>query len=215
MLDSSEQKIDRFIGACSSQAKCGAQLIDVLACRRSVPPLRLTEPGPSPDQTEKLLTVALRVPDHGVLEPWRLILVQGAAREKLGVRLAVAYLKANTRQEQAASDLAIRKIKTLLAAPLIVIVVSRVNPSARIPEWEQILSAGAVCMNLLTASSALGYGSTWLTGWTAYDPAALEIVGVQSNERIAGIVPIGTASEWQQERVRPALQKLVTMWTAP
>jgi nitroreductase len=192
----------------------GLQLIDLLARRRSVAPLRLSEPGPSPDEVRKLLTVATRVPDHGMLQPWRIILVHGTAREKLGAELEAAFLKANPDQEPANSDLAIRKIKAVLAAPLVVIVVSRADPSARIPEWEQILSAGAVCMNLIAAASALGYGSTWLTGWTAYDPAALRILGVQLNERVAGIIPIGTVSEPQQDRVRPSLQKLTTMWTA-
>ncbi len=98
--------------------------------------------------------------------------------------------------------------------PLVAIVVSQVDASARIPEWEQVLSCGAVCMNLITAASALGYGSTWLTGWAAYDPAALRILGVQAGEKVAGIIPIGTASERQQERARPLLQKLVTVWAA-
>lgn len=192
----------------------GRQLLDLLARRRSVPPLRLGEPGPNQDEIVKLLTLATRVPDHGMLEPWRIILVQGTAREKLGARLAAAFLKANAQEEPARSDLAIRKISTLFSAPLVVIVVSRADPAARIPEWEQILSAGALCMNLLTAASALGYGSTWLTGWTAYDSAARRILGMQSNEKVAGIIPIGTASEPQQDRGRPSLRSLVSIWPA-
>jgi nitroreductase len=192
----------------------GLQLVDLLMRRRSVSPLRLDEPGPSAEEVRKLLTVATRVPDHGLLEPWRIILVQGTAREKLGARLAAAFLKANAHQEPASADLGIRKIKAVLCAPLVAIVVSRVDRSARIPEWEQVLSAGAVCMNLITAASALGYGSTWLTGWGAYDPAALQILGVRAEEKVAGIIPIGTASEPQQDRPRPSLLKSLTMWTA-
>jgi len=192
----------------------GVQLIDLLMRRRSISPLRLGEPGPSPDEVRQLLTVATRVPDHGVLEPWRIILLQGTSRDKLGARLAAAFLKTNPQQEPASSELAVRKIKAVLAAPLVVVIVSRPDPSARIPEWEQILSAGAVCMNLISAASALGYGSTWLTGWTAYNTEALRILGVQTDEKVAGIIPIGTASEPQQERARPSLQKLLTMWTA-
>ncbi len=192
----------------------GQYVFDLLARRRSASPLRLGEPGPGPDEIRKLLTVATRVPDHGMLEPWRIILVQGSAREKLSARLSAALLKTNPHQEAASSDLALRKIKTLLAAPLVVIVVSSVHPSVRILEWEQVLSAGAVCMNLIIAASALGYGSTWLTGWTAYDPAALRTLGVRTDEKVAGIIPIGTASEAQQERARPSLQKRVTMWSA-
>jgi nitroreductase len=192
----------------------GLELIELLISRRSVSPVRLGEPGPSPDEVRKLLTVATRVPDHGILQPWRIILVQGTAREKLGARLAAVYLKTNAQQEPASSDLAIRKLNAVLSAPLVGIVVSKADPSARIPEWEQVLSAGAVCMNLIVAASALGYGSTWLTGWAAYNPAALRVLGVEEGEKVAGIIPIGTAGERQQERVRPSLQKLLTMWTA-
>lgn len=176
--------------------------IDLLARRCLVPALRLGEPGPEPDEIRKLLTVAIRVPDHGMLEPWRIILIQGSSRETLVARLAAVLLKANPQQDPTRSDLAVRKVKVLLAAPPIVIVVSRADASARIPEWEQILSAGAVCMNLITASSALGYGTTWLTGWPAYDPADLRILDVQPHEKVAGIIPIGTASEPQQDRPR-------------
>jgi nitroreductase len=192
----------------------GSRLIDLLMQRRSVSPLKLGEPGPNPDEIRKLLTIATRVPDHGMLEPWRVILVQGTSREKLGARLAAAYLKTNTQQEPASSELAIHKIKAVLAPPLVFIVVSRADPAVRIPEWEQILSAGAVCMNLISAASALGYGSTWLTGWAAYDPAALQILGLQAEERVAGIIPIGTAKEPLQDRKRPYLQKLLTLWTS-
>lgn len=192
----------------------GRQLVGLLARRRSVTPIHLAEPGPSPDEIKKLLTVATRVPDHGMLEPWRFILVEGTTREKLAAKLAAAYLQENPQQERAASDLLIRKIKAVLAPPLVVIVVSRADPSARIPEWEQVLSAGAVCMSLIAAATALGYSSTWLTGWMAYDPAALQILGVRSSEKVAGVIPIGTANEPQQDRNRPSLQKLVTIWAA-
>jgi nitroreductase len=188
-----------------------APLLDLLMRRRSASPLRIGEPGPSPDEIKRLFTVATRVPDHGMLQPWRIILVQGTSRDKLGGLLAAAFLKSE--QDGANSDVAIRKIRAVLTAPLVVIVVSQVDTSSRIPEWEQILSAGAVCMNLITAASVLGYGSTWLTGWAAYDPAALQVLGVQAGERVAGIIPIGTASEPQQERARPSLQKLLTVWT--
>jgi nitroreductase len=187
--------------------------VGALEQRRSVTPLKLIEPGPNVDELQRLLTIATRVPDHGILQPWRLIVAEGTAREALSGKLAVAYLDANAQQETAAADLAVRKIKTVFAAPLVVIVVSRANPAARIPEWEQILSAGAVCMNLITAATALGYNSTWLTGWSAYNPAALPILGVQPDEKVAGIIPIGTAAERPQDRMRPTLNAAVTMWT--
>lgn len=190
MLDSPQiESAEASQSASCESNRPGLQLVDLLARRCSLPALRLGEPGLEPDEIRRLLTVATRVPDHGMLEPWRVVLIQGSSRETLGARLTAALLKGNLQQDPAGSDLAVRKIKVLLAAPLIVIVVSRADASARIPEWEQIPLAGAVCMNLITASFALAYGSIWLTGWPAYDPAALRILGVQLNEKVELPVP--------------------------
>jgi nitroreductase len=191
-----------------------AQLLDILEHRRSLKPFQLVAPAPTAEEIRHVLTVATRVPDHGGLEPWRIIVVQDTAREELVARLADVSRKANAQEEPAAADLAVKKIKTLFSAPLLMIVVSRADPTARIPEWEQVLSAGAVCMSLITAVNALGYSANWLTGWTAYNPAALEILGIGPHEKVAGIIPIGTASETVPDRPRPALQKLVTNWAA-
>jgi nitroreductase len=191
-------------------------LLGVLKQRRSVPALRLTDPGPNADELEQLLTVATRVPDHGALEPWRIVVAQGSARQELADKLTTAFLRgATAQQDLAAADVTARKIRAVFTvAPLIVIVVSRADPSARIPEWEQILSAGAVCMNLISAAATLGYSSTWLTGWSAYDPAASKILGIGTNERVAGIIPIGTAVDRPDDRPRPSLEKRVTRWTS-
>jgi nitroreductase len=190
-------------------------LLDTLERRRSVTPLRLAEPGPNAHELRRLLAIALRVPDHGALKPWRLIVVQGRAREDLASKLAAAFLESGAQRQSAGADLAIRKIKTMLtSAPLAVIVVSRADAATHIPEWEQVLSAGAVCMNLMNAVSALGYGAIWLSGWAAYDPTALRILGLGSDEKVAGIIPIGTPIERSQDRPRPALEEFVTLWGA-
>jgi nitroreductase len=145
MLDDPDRGPGDIAEICSSEpSDIGERLLDVMACRQSVPPLRLAEPGPTLEQTERLLTIAVRVPDHGALEPWRIVLVQGSAREKLAARMVAAFAKEKPGQDPAGIDPAIRKIKVLLAAPLVVIVVSRIDPSAKVPQWEQILSAGAV-----------------------------------------------------------------------
>jgi nitroreductase len=163
----------------------------------------------------RLLAVAMRVPDHGALKPWRIIVVQGPAREELAGKLAAAFLQSDAQRQSAGADLAVRKIKaTLTAAPLVAIVVSCADSATPVPEWEQVLSAGAVCMNLMHAVSALGYGAIWLSGWAAYDPAALRILGVRSEEKVAGIIPIGTPIERPQDRPRPALEEFVTVWGA-
>jgi nitroreductase len=209
MPEIADPKID------ANEANGETSLLGMLKQRRSVPALRLTEPGPSASELEQLLTVATRVPDHGAMEPWRIVVVQGSARQELGDRLAAAFLEANAQQDSSAADLAVRKIKAVFTvAPLVVIVVSRTEPSSRIPEWEQVLSAGAVCMNLITAAATLGYGSTWLTGWAAYNPAALKILDVQANERVAGIIPVGTAAGRPEDRTRPSLEKRVTRWVS-
>jgi nitroreductase len=215
MRDDPDAAADHVAAAPGTIDPCGLELLGILERRRSVAPLRLVAPGPSPDEIRRLLTAATRVPDHGALAPWRLIVVQDAARQELSDRLAAAFLTTNPAQEPATADVAIRKIKAVFAAPLVVIVVSCADPAARIPEWEQILSAGAVCMNVIVAASALGYGSNWLTGWTAYDAAASRLLGIRPGEKVAGIIPIGTVSEPPHERPRPALEALVTVWKAP
>jgi nitroreductase len=213
MLDNCDGKIDRNTETGDASDSSGSQLLAILERRRSVTPLRLAEPGPSARELQRLLAIAMRVPDHGALEPWRIVLLQGSARQALSKRLEAAFLQANGQLDAADAELRLRKIKAVLTAPLIVIVVSCVDASARVPEWEQLLSAGAVCMNLMTAATALGYGSNWLTGWTAYDPAARKVLGIAPDEKVAGIIPIGTPTDLPVDRSRPSLQYLVTTWS--
>jgi len=196
----------------------GDALARLLEERRSVGAVRLVEPGPSPEELRRMLAIAARVPDHGALVPWRFMLVEGEARHVLAGRLAEACLRAAEGLEDAeASEQALRsagKIRTLFGRPpLVVVVVMRPDRSSRIPVWEQELSAGAACMNLLTAAAALGYGANWLSGWTATHPAARPVLGLADGERVAGIVPIGTALEASPERARPDLDAIVTAWT--
>jgi nitroreductase len=175
--------------------------------RRSVPARWLGEPGPTPQDIETLLTVAARVPDHGKLVPWRFILIEGEARHRLGETLAAAFQADNP--NATAEQLAAER-ERFSHAPLVVAVVSRVVPHVKIPDWEQVLSAGAVCMNLLNAATALGFGASWLTGWAAFDRRILDVLGLSPTERIAGFVHIGTTKEPQTDRARPNLAEIVT-----
>lgn len=178
-----------------------------LRTRRSVPPALLGEAGPSPEETETLLTVAMRVPDHGKLAPWRFIVIEGEAGGRLGQVIEAAYLADRpdaTERERAAER------SRLTQAPLVVAVVSRAAPHAKIPEWEQVLSAGAVCLNLVHAAHALGYAASWLTGWIAYDRRILDALGLEPAERIAGFIHVGRPEQAQPDRARPALADLVT-----
>jgi len=175
--------------------------------RRSVPPRWLGEPGPSQDEIGAMLTVAARVPDHGKLAPWRFILIEGEARQRLGEALAKAFEADNPK---AGPDQIAAERERFAQAPLVVAVVSRVTPHVKIPDWEQVLSAGAVCMNLLNGATALGYGASWLTGWAAFDRRVLDALGLTPDERIAGFVHIGAAKEKPADRDRPDLDAIVT-----
>lgn len=175
--------------------------------RRSVPPRWLGEPGPTPDQLDTLLTVAARVPDHGKLVPWRFIVIEGEGRERLGHLAAAAF---QTDEPGAGPEKVAAERSRFLEAPVVVAVVSNVTPHVKIPDWEQILSAGAVCMNLLNAAHALGFGASWLTGWPAYDRRILDALGLSPSERIAGFVHIGVPREIPTDRPRPDLAAVVT-----
>ncbi len=183
--------------------------LTLLRTRRSVPAVALREPGPSPAELELMLTVATRVPDHGKLAPWRFILFEGEARFGASEALGRLYVEKNAQADPAKLD---AERRVLARAPLVVAVASRAAPHPKIPEYEQLLSAGAVCMNLLTAAHAMGYAANWLTGWHAYDEDALRLLGVGPEERIAGFIHIGTASETPTDRPRPDVRSLVTRW---
>ena len=173
--------------------------LDLLETRRSVSPVNLVEPAPGPDELMRLLTIASRVPDHGRMVPWRFIVLQGEARTAAGDRLAAVH----GRKEPDAPEAMGKKIAASLArAPLVVAVVDRTGPSPKIPAWEQHLCVGAVCMNLVTAATAMGYGAIWLTGWAAGDADARAELGIGADESLAGFIHIGTPTERPAERPR-------------
>lgn len=181
--------------------------------RRSAAPLLLGEPGPDAQTLRRLLAIAMRVPDHGKLEPWRFIVLTGKARQEAAQRLGEVYHAENPQEsEDKRAKQVAKTADTLTAAPVAVVVVSQADAQARKPEWEQILSAGAVCMNLLTAVKLAGFDGVWLTGWPAYSDGAKRVLGVGEGERVAGIIHIGTASEPQKDRPRPDFDSKVTVW---
>jgi nitroreductase len=185
-------------------------VIAFLAKRRSVKPDRLVAPGPTDVELETILTIASRVPDHKKLAPWRFILIAGDARAKLGEVVAEACVAA---EKEAPSHVRLDMERSrLMRAPLVIAVVSRVTPHRSAPEWEQVLSAGAACFNLCLAANALGYGTSWITEWIAYNKAVGAALGLSENERIAGFVYVGTPAERSEERERPALSDIVSRW---
>lgn len=190
-------------------------LLDFLKTRRSTATTLLTGPGPTPAQLQDILTIGLRVPDHGKLEPWRLIVVQGAARQVLGKRLAEDfYTEKNTLTEQQQEKLSKIITYSVTDVPLMIYVVSSFNEKAtNIPRDEQLLSAGAVCMNIILAANAMGYGTNWISGWLAYSQRAKKTIGIRQNEQIAGVIFIGTGSNQLADRKRPNLQEKVHYWS--
>lgn len=181
--------------------------LDLLLTRRSVPPHLLQEPGPTPAELDHLLVAASRVPDHGKLAPWRFIVIAGAARERLGEAIAAAF-KAD--EPGADADRVALERRRLARAPLVVAVVSHARPHAKIPEWEQVMSAGAVCMNFIVAANAMGFGTAWLSEWYAFDRRILDLVGLAPEETLAGFIHVGRPSERMPDRARPALADIVT-----
>ena len=183
------------------------ETIALLLRRRSLPPQGMKGPGPNPAEIELMLTIAARVPDHGKLAPWRFILFEGPARERAG-QIAATLL---SQDDASLPEARLQAESTRFSrAPLVVAVVSRAAPHVKIPEWEQLLSAGAVCMNLVISANALGFVAAWLTEWCAYDRRFRAAIGLAPRERIAGFVHIGLANMASEDRPRPALSDIVS-----
>jgi nitroreductase len=182
------------------------QTIDLLLSRRSGSAKAMTGPGPNEEELATILKAAARVPDHGKLFPWRFIIIEGDARARLG-ELLVECLK---QTETVGSERATQEAGRFLRAPVVVGVVSRARGGIPIPEWEQLLSAGAVCQTMLIAAHAMGYVANWLTEWYAYHPLVLERLGLKPGERIAGYIYIGKSAAALEERLRPDMEKIVT-----
>jgi nitroreductase len=182
--------------------------LTLLTTRRSVK--ELGGPGPSAAEIDTLLTVASRVPDHGKLAPWRFILFEGEARRAAGAKIAVAF---RTKFPDAKPEHVEAERARFLRAPLVIAVVSRAGPNVKIPEWEQVLSAGAAAMSLVIAAHALGYAANWITEWYAYDRGVLDAFGLARHERIAGFVHIGTPPAPPEDRPRPPLEEIVTRFS--
>ena len=183
--------------------------LHVLDTRRSVPSKQLGEPGPDHATLLRMLASAVRVPDHGKLVPFRFIRLQGEARHALGDLLAARTLHL----QPDAADAVVEKDRARFShAPVIVTVVARLTPGHKVPEQEQLLTAGSVCFALLQAAQALGFGAQWLTGWMAYDAAVTATLGLSADERIAGFIHIGSRRDAPPpDRPRPDIAAKTTV----
>ena len=163
-------------------------------------------PGPERAEIESILALATRVPDHGKLAPWRFVVFSRTARERISDQL-VEFIR--TDRPDATDELLTMERNRLLIAPVVIAVISTAAPHAKIPVWEQELSAGAVCLNMLMAANAHGYAANWLTQWFAYDERARHLFGLQPGEKIAGFIHIGTMETHPGERARPDVADIV------
>lgn len=187
--------------------KTDLTLIDYLKTRRSTPVLQLTEPGPTTAEIEDILRLTVRVPDHGKIAPWRFVIYRGQERERLG---EAALRHALAKNPALSPDMQAIERSRFTRAPVVIAVISTAAPHVKIPQWEQVMSAGAVCLNLLMAANANGFAAIWLTEWVAYDADFLTELGVKPGENVAGLIYIGSTTFPPVERPRPDLQTVVT-----
>jgi nitroreductase len=185
--------------------------ISLLETRRSGKPRDLVAPGPSPDELERIMTIAMRSPDHGKIAPWRFVIVGSNQRQPLADLLARALPEHDAEASAAHHQ---KAVEFAHQAPVMIALISSPIQGHKIPVWEQELSCGAVGMNLLHAATAMGYVGGWITGWQAYSPRVTRAF-CKEGERIAGFIFLGTPGNPLEERPRPALADHVSEWQPP
>ena len=183
--------------------------LSLLRTRRSAKPRALAAPGPSDEQLREMIEIAGRTPDHGKLTPWRFLRIRDEDRGAVADLLERAYRVDHPEPGRLEIEAAHRFAHQ---APALIIAFFSPVDSLKIPVWEQELSCGAACMNLLHAAHALGFAAGLVTGWAAYSPAVLEGLGATEKERIAGFVFIGTPADEMEERLRPEVDQIYSEW---
>ncbi len=186
-----------------------SSVLNFLKTRKSGSAKAMGNPGPDPSQVAEILEIAVRVPDHGKLAPWRFVLFEGGQRAEIGKAFAERWKALHP--DHGEESLAFQR-GLFQRAPVVIAVVSTAAPHTKIPEWEQLLSSAAVCYNMVLAATALGFDAQWQTDWVAYDAQAREAMGLKAPERIAGFVYIGTTTMPLEERPRPDPLALLTRW---
>lgn len=185
------------------------ETLEFLRTRRSRPPKTLGLPVPDRAALAPLLQAAARVPDHGKLEPWRFVVLERAACQRLAALTAEIGAEEGRDPDALAKD-----VVGFAEAHLVVAVILSPKPSERIPAWEQEMSAGAVCLSLVNACLAAGWGAGWLTGWRARHAGfGQRGLGLAAQESVAGFVHVGTETRPPAERPRPDMDAIVT-WMA-
>jgi len=181
--------------------------LDMLASRRSVLAAQLIEPGPQPEELDRMFDVAVRVPDHGRMTPWRLQVISKEAQAELGELFVEEFRKS---EPDAKDDRLKLERARPQRAPVLVVVSSRITPDRDgVPPVEQLLSCGNVCFNLLHAATAMGYGAQWVTNWPSYNETIKAALGIPAEEHLVGFVHIGTPKGPPSERQRPETASVV------
>ena len=182
--------------------------LTLLTTRRSGRPREMIAPGPDAAQLAAILAIASRTPDHGKLNPWRFVIVPTETRDALATLITTAYLA----ERPQAARLELESLTSFAhQAPALVVALFSPRESSKIPAWEQELSVGAACMNLLHAAHAQGFVGGWLTGWAAYSDVVRDAFGAEP-ERIAGFFFIGSPSRELEERTRPDPGSVISTW---
>lgn len=184
-----------------------SEALDLLLKRRSVKAKDLCENGPSNAELQSILQAAIRVPDHGKIAPWRIKVLQGESRCVVGAQISEHYKSLNPLAKEKHLE---NEASRFLRSPLVLVVSSEPNKAHKVPVWEQQLSAGAVCQNILLAATTLGYGAQWLTEWVAYDDACKKILNIPQNADIAGFIYVGSYEEAPMDRARPDIKDIVS-----
>lgn len=185
--------------------------LSLLETRRSGRPREMVEPGPTEEELQHMLAIAMRVPDHGKLSPWRFVVIGKEQREDFALLLRRALQEEDPCAGPAHHEKADQFARQ---AEALVVLISSPVPGHKIPVWEQELSAGAAAMNLLHAATAMGYVGGWLTGWHAYSPK-VNAAFAKSGEKIAGFIFIGSPGRDLEERPRPDPAQIVRKWDPP
>ncbi|WP_373505269.1 nitroreductase [Aestuariivirga sp.] len=184
-------------------------ILSLLKTRKSASAKAMTSPGPTPEQLAEILACAVRVPDHGKLTPWRFILWEGDARAEFGDAMKARWMELHPDHGEGTLEF----VKALfLRAPTVLAVISTAAEHPKIPVWEQQMSAGAVCMNILFAATALGIGCQWNSDWVAYDAGIGSVMGLKPHEMVAGVLYFGTPVGPLEDRPRPDPASLLTRW---
>ncbi len=193
------------------ESEVKSDVIDYMQKRRSVPAKFMSGPGPDDRQLQKILEISCRVPDHGKLTPWRFIRYGEEKCIALGQKVLARAIERAAEKNKILDKEKIEIEKNRFCrAPVVICIVSCAGEHPKIPEWEQILSSGAVAMNMLIAANASGFDAQWLTEWCAYDQALRQDFGLRDNERVVGFLHIGTRLYPKTERDRPCLDDIYT-----